>query len=134
MAPSFFSDYSKKNYDPGKDTWTFSTYQNPNQIKPLTVGAVDKIYDGFSRFGEIYMREAVRQMNAWKPKPIEVDEKTWRTLYMSDWGIGVDVAVPKKSSLPTAPVEDTQAKERARKIHNLYWARKQKDPEFNLLT
>jgi hypothetical protein len=140
MAPGGYNYFNKDAfYDHKRDAWAYSTYRELEELKPLTANAVDKIYDGFADFGEKYMREAQRQLQrslySFQPRPMVVDEKQWKTMFLGDWGI--DKTVPD-GQMPVPPkqglLDAERDAERKRKIHNLYWARKQKDPEFNLLT
>ena len=121
-------------YDLARDGyWTTGTYTDYPDQKLSARAIADAEKKLMAREQE--KRQMLEAMKIWGHKVM--DQKYWSKLYLGDWDVdpvgpppdGLKIMSPPEEG----PLDHERDAERARKIHNLYWARKQKDPEFNLL-
>lgn len=140
MAPGFYDTRPYKvSYDPAKDAWydnyAFSYthtdwYASPPKlsVESLERAKREVMLRQAQEADELKKLKFLKELNDWqyslKPEPQKLSAGIMGRWVMEDFSTAIK---------PQEPADVLKEKEKQRKIYNLFWARKQKDPEFSLV-
>lgn len=140
--PKLFKPYEtlRFRYDPARDgywsTGTYTDYPEPPRLTSKVLERYERMIDEAAQKQQRDMLKAMQNM--WHLYPQVIDhKKVWHKMFEGNWDS--DPAGPPPDGLKIwsppeeGPLDHERDAERARKIHDLFWARKQKDPEFKLI-